>query len=244
MLGSMGISARPGPLVEHDVARWARRLTQLYVGLVLFGVSAGMQVRAGLGLDPWDVLHQGIAQRVHHAIGTVAIVLGALVLLLWWPLRQRPGVGTVSNVVVVGLALNATLVALPPQHGYPAKIAMLLGAIVLCGLASGMYISAGLGPGPRDGLMTGLARRTGLSVRIVRTGIELTVLACGWLLGGSVGVGTVLFALAIGPITQQFMTVLRIPGVPQGHEGKRPRTGPQPPGGRDLACCSDSNGPA
>jgi uncharacterized membrane protein YczE len=201
-----------------DLGRWGRRLSQLYVGLVLYGVSAGMQVRARLGLNPWDVLHQGISHRVHHAIGTVSIVLGAVLLLAWLPLRQRPGLGTISNVVVIGLALNATVVALPPQHGYPARIAMLVIAIVLCGVGSGMYISAGLGPGPRDGLMTGIAARTGMSVRIVRTGIELTVLACGWLLGGSVGVGTVAFALVIGPLTQRFMSLLSIAGVAQGHE--------------------------
>lgn len=201
-----------------DLGRWGRRLGQLYVGLVLYGVSAGMQVRARLGLNPWDVLHQGISHRVHHAIGTVSIVLGAVLLLAWLPLRQRPGLGTISNVVVIGLALNATVAVLPPQHGYPARIAMLVVAIVLCGVGSGMYISAGLGPGPRDGLMTGIAARTGMSVRVVRTGIELTVLACGWLLGGSVGVGTVAFALVIGPLTQRFMGLLSIAGVAQGHE--------------------------
>lgn len=210
--------AQPSRTAEIDLGRWARRLSQLYIGLVLYGVSAGMQVRARLGLNPWDVLHQGIAHRVHHAIGTVSIVLGAVLLLAWFPLRQRPGLGTISNVVVIGLALNATVMALPPQHGYPARIAMLVVAIVLCGVGSGMYISAGLGPGPRDGLMTGIAARTGMSVRIVRTGIELTVLACGWLLGGSVGVGTVAFALVIGPLTQRFMGLLSIAGVAQGHE--------------------------
>lgn len=211
-------STRPPRPAEIEPGRWARRLGQLYAGLILYGVSAGMQVRARLGLNPWDVLHQGIAQRVNHAIGTVSIALGAVLLLAWWPLRQRPGVGTISNVVVIGLVLNLTLGALPPQHGYPARIAMLAVAIVLCGMGSGMYISAGLGPGPRDGLMTGIAARTGLSVRIVRTGIELTVLACGWLLGGSVGVGTVAFALLIGPLTQRFMGLLSIPGVALGHE--------------------------
>jgi uncharacterized membrane protein YczE len=192
---------------------WTRRLGQLYVGLVLYGVSAAMQVRAGLGLDPWDVLHQGLATRLDRQIGTLTILVGAVVLLGWIPLRQRPGLGTVSNVVVLGLAMNATLVALPAPHGYPARITMLLSAIVLCGVATGMYISAGLGPGPRDGLMTGIARRTGASIRLTRTLIEVAVLASGWLLGGSVGVGTVLYAVMIGPLAQVFLRVFRIRGL-------------------------------
>ncbi|MEO7260826.1 MAG: hypothetical protein ABI047_06165 [Jatrophihabitantaceae bacterium] len=185
--------------------RWGRRLGQLYLGLVLFGVSAAMQVQAGLGLDPWDVLHQGIALGLNRQIGTVSIAVGALVLLLWIPLRQRPGLGTVSNVLVVGLAMNATLAVLPVQHGNAARTAMLVGAVLLCGLATGMYISAGFGPGPRDGLMTGISRRAGISIRLSRTIVELTVLLTGWLLGGTVGVGTVLFAVAIGPLAQLFL---------------------------------------
>jgi uncharacterized membrane protein YczE len=192
---------------------WTRRLSQLYLGLALYGVSAALQVRSTLGLDPWDVLHQGIANRVHHAIGTVVIAVGALVLLGWIPLRQRPGVGTVSNVVVLGLAMNASLMVLPEAHGYPDRIGLMIGAIVLCGIATGMYISAGLGPGPRDGLMTGLARRSGWSIRLTRTLIEITVLGVGWLLGGTVGIGTVLYALCIGPLAQVFLRVFRIPEV-------------------------------
>ncbi len=187
---------------------------QLYLGLVLYGISAAMMVRAGLGLDPWDVLHQGLAELTHHAMGTISIAVGALVLLLWIPLRQWPGLGTVSNVVVLGLAMNQTLRVLPDQHGYPSQTAMLAGGILLCGLATGMYISAGLGPGPRDGLMTGIARRTGISIRLARTLIELTVLAVGWLLGGSVGIGTVLFAVSIGPLAQLFLRLLQIPDGP------------------------------
>ncbi len=203
--------APSGPLPSRRPARgrarssWTLRLSQLYLGLALYGVSAAMQVRAGLGLDPWDVLHQGVAALVHRGIGTVVVVVGALVLLAWIPLRQRPGIGTVSNVVVLGVVMNLTLQVLPNQHGYPARIAMLLAAIVLCGIATGMYIAAGLGPGPRDGLMTGLARRSGVSVRLTRTLLELTVLSGGWLLGGSVGIGTVLYALAIGPLAQLFL---------------------------------------
>lgn len=191
--------------------RWTRRLGQLYVGLALYGASMALMLRAGLGLDPWDVLQQGLGFKVHHAIGTVSIVVGALVLLLWIPLRQRPGLGTVSNVVVVGLVMNVVLVLVPDQHGLLRQVPMLAAAILLCGLATGMYISANLGPGPRDGLMTGLSARTGWSVRLTRTLIEATVLGIGWLLGGSVGIGTVVFALGIGPAAQFFLSLLAIP---------------------------------
>jgi uncharacterized membrane protein YczE len=206
---SPGGTRRPSP--RRKVARhWARRLTQLYVGLVLYGISSALQVRAALGLDPWDVLHQGIAKHTHHAIGTVVIAIGVVVLLGWIPLRQRPGVGTISNVVVLGLAMNATLSLLPDQHGYLIRIALLVGGILLCAIATGMYINAGLGPGPRDGLMTGLARRTGVSIRVTRTLLELTVLVTGWLLGGTVGIGTVAFAVSIGPLAQLFLRLFRI----------------------------------
>ncbi|HTZ42345.1 MAG TPA: hypothetical protein VMB79_00650 [Jatrophihabitans sp.] len=203
--------ARRTDPARRDLAGWTRRLVQLYLGLTLYGVSAALQVRAALGLDPWDVLHQGIALHTHRAIGTISIAVGAVVLLAWIPLRQRPGLGTVSNVIVVGLALNETLALLPTPTGLAARIATLAAGIVLCGIATGMYITARLGPGPRDGVMTGLALRTGRSIRLTRTAIELTVLAAGWLLGGSVGPGTVLFALAIGPLSQFFLRVLAIP---------------------------------
>ena len=223
------------PAAHRPGLTWSRRLVQLYLGLVLYGVSAAMMVRARLGLDPWDVLHQGIANRTGHAIGTVSVVVGVLVLLLWIPLPQRPGLGTVSNVVVLGLAMNQALRLLPSQHGFAAQLAMLVGGIVLCGFATGMYISAGLGPGPRDGLMTGYAARTGLSIRLIRTLLELTVLTAGWLLGGSVGLGTVLFAVSIGPLSQLALRLLAIPGVPVG---RRPSVvlvvGPGQPGGESL----------
>lgn len=196
------------------MTRWIRRIAQLYVGLTLYGVSMALMLRAGLGLDPWDVLQQGLSLKVHHAIGTMSIVVGALVLLLWIPLRQRPGLGTVSNVVVIGLVMDATLAVIPDQHGLPRQVPMLIGAILLCGLATGMYISADLGPGPRDGLMTGLAARTGWSIRLTRTLIEATVLVSGWLLGGSVGIGTVAFALGIGLAAQIFLRLLAIPASP------------------------------
>lgn len=181
------------------------RLTQLYIGLCLYGLAAALQVRAGLGLDPWDVFHQGVAKHVGLAIGTVVILVGVVVLLGWIPLRQRPGLGTVSNVVLIGVSMNLSLQLLPPVHAFAVRIPMLAFSIVLCGIATGMYIGADYGPGPRDGLMTGLARRTGRSIRLVRTSIEVTVLLVGWALGGTVGVGTVAYALAIGPLAQVFL---------------------------------------
>jgi uncharacterized membrane protein YczE len=197
--------------------RHRRRLTQLYIGLLLYGFGAALQVRAGLGLDPWDVFHQGLAHHVGIAIGTALIGVGALVLLLWIPLRQRPGLGTVSNVVLIGVSLNLSLQAIPAVDGVVWRVVVLGIAILVGGVATGMYIGAHYGPGPRDGLMTGLARRTGRSIRLVRTGIEVTVLAGGWLLGGTVGVGTVAYALAIGPLAQLFLPVFDssrgLPGV-------------------------------
>jgi uncharacterized membrane protein YczE len=177
-----------------------RRLSQLYAGLVLYGASMALQIRAGLGLDPWDVFHQGVAEHTSLSFGTVVILTGAVVLLAWVPLRQRPGVGTVSNVFVIGVAVDVTLALLPAAGSDPVALAMLLAGVGLNGVASGAYIGAGLGPGPRDGLMTGLAHRTGGSIRIVRTSIEVAVLAVGAALGGTVGLGTVLYALSIGPL--------------------------------------------
>ncbi|TML54262.1 MAG: hypothetical protein E6G16_03540 [Actinobacteria bacterium] len=180
------------------------RLAQLYVGLVLYGISASLLVLAGLGLDPWDVFHQGLSRTFGLAIGTWAIIVGVAVLLLWIPLRQRPGIGTVSNVILVGLTMNVVLGHVHAPHALAARIACLLCGVFLNGVATGAYIGAGLGPGPRDGLMTGLAAR-GLSIRVVRTGLEVTVLAIGWLLGGTVGVGTVVYALSIGPLAHVFI---------------------------------------
>jgi uncharacterized membrane protein YczE len=176
-----------------------RRVSQLYAGLVLYGVSASMMLLAGLGVDPWDVLHQGLSRRFGLGVGTWVVIVGALVLLLWIPLRQRPGMGTLSNVIVIGLVVDAVLALGSPVHGFPAQVALMISGVLLNGVATGLYIGAGLGPGPRDGLMTGLAAR-GHSIRVVRTGIELSVLLTGWLLGGTVGLGTVVYALGIGPI--------------------------------------------
>jgi uncharacterized membrane protein YczE len=187
-----------------------RRLVQLYLGLVLFGVSSSMLLLAGLGVDPWDVFHQGLSRRLGLGVGTWAIIVGVAVLLLWIPLRQRPGFGTLSNVLVVGLVIDLMLDIVPPVHALPAQVVVMVGGVVLNGIATGAYIGAGLGPGPRDGLMTGLAAR-GHSIRIVRTSTELTVLCTGWLLGGTVGVGTVVYALGIGPIAHVTIPRLRIP---------------------------------
>jgi uncharacterized membrane protein YczE len=180
------------------------RLVQLYLGLVLYGISSSLLVLATLGLDPWDVFHQGLSRTFGLAIGTWAIIVGAVVLLLWIPLRQRPGIGTVSNVVLVGLTMNVVLGHVGAPHAMAARIACLVCGVFLNGVATGAYIGAGFGPGPRDGLMTGIAAR-GHSVRVVRTGLEVTVLVTGWLLGGTVGVGTVVYALSIGPLAHVFI---------------------------------------
>jgi len=187
-----------------------RRLIQLLLGLTLYGASMALMVRAGLGLDPWDVFHQGLAGRVGLSIGLVVNVVGALVLLLWIPLRQKPGIGTIANVLVIGTAMDLTMLVLPDLNGLPIRGAGLALAVIVNGVAGAMYIGAGLGPGPRDGLMTGLHRRTGWSIRLVRTGIEFSVLAIGWLLGGTVGLGTVLYAVAIGPLVQAFLPLFTI----------------------------------
>ncbi|MFD2397572.1 YitT family protein [Prauserella oleivorans] len=183
----------------------ARRLTQLVAGLLLFGTSMAMMSRSRLGLNPWDVLHEGLMEKTGLTFGSVTVVTAVLVLLAWIPLRQRPGIGTAANVVLIAVSVDLVRLVLPDQHVLAWQIALLLGGIVLNGLATALYVGARFGPGPRDGLMTGLSARTGRSVRLVRTLIEVCVLAAGWLLGGTVGVGTVLFALAIGPLTQLFL---------------------------------------
>ncbi|MEU9449596.1 hypothetical protein [Streptomyces sp. NPDC048277] len=190
--------------------RLGRRLVQLYVGLTLYGVSSALLVVAGLGLEPWGVLHQGLAEHTGLSIGTVAIIVGAAVLLLWIPLRQRPGLGTVSNVFVIGLAMNATLAVVPTAHAFAVRIPLMAAGIVLNGAATGLYIAASFGPGPRDGLMTGLHRRTGRSIRLIRTAIEVAVVVTGFALGGTIGVGTLLYAVSIGPLAQLFLKVFAV----------------------------------
>jgi uncharacterized membrane protein YczE len=197
---------------SRRMALLVRRLVQLYIGLALYGLGIALQVSSGLGNDPWDVFHQGLALRFGLSIGAWIIIAGALVMLLWIPLRQRPGLGTVSNVIFVGLFADLFLALLPDPQAAPARWAYLITAILVGGFATGCYIGAGFGPGPRDGLMTGLAAR-GHSLRIVRTGIELTVVAAGWLLGGTVGVGTLLYAVTIGPLAHVFIPALEIRGL-------------------------------
>jgi uncharacterized membrane protein YczE len=209
-----------------------RRLSQLFVGLILYGVSSSMLLLAGLGVDPWDVFHQGLSRRIGLGVGTWAIIVGVCVLVLWIPLRQRPGLGTICNVIVVGVVIDVMLATIHPVHGLGAQVAVMVGAVILNGIATGAYIGAGLGPGPRDGLMTGLAAR-GHSIRIVRTSLELTVLAVGWILGGTVGVGTVVYALGIGPIAHVTIPWLAI-GGPAG-EPPELQTPPDPAGGVDPA---------
>jgi uncharacterized membrane protein YczE len=188
----------------------ARRLLQLYVGLVLYGASAALILLAGLGADPWDVFHQGLSRRFGLGTGMWVCIVGALVLVLWIPLRQRPGLGTISNVIVIGVVLDLMLAAFEPASEPAARVALVIAGVALNGVATGMYIGARFGPGPRDGLMTGLAAR-GHSLRVVRTGIELTVLAAGWLLGGTVGIGTVAYGLAIGPLAHVFVPLFTVP---------------------------------
>lgn len=224
-----------GPIAQLRAGRLPRRLVQLLGGLVVFGVSLAFMVRGELGLAPWDVLHYGVALHVPLSFGQVIVMVSFLTLLLWIPLREKPGIGTVANAIVVGVAVDVTLRFLPhPTEGW-IRVAFTLTGVVLCGAASALYIGAQLGRGPRDGLMTGLSRRTGLSIRTVRTGIELTVLGLGLILGGSVGLGTLLFAFGIGPLTQLMLPGLTIdvserPARPvdADHATDRPRHLPDP----------------
>lgn len=193
-----------------------RRFTQLQLGLLLYGLSIALMVRSGLGMNPWGVFHQGLSQVTGISLGMVVNGVGALVLLVWIPLRQWPGIGTLSNVLVIGVAADAALWLLPPVEGLVLRSVFLIVAIVLNGVATGAYIGAGLGAGPRDGLTTGVVRLTGWEVRWVRMGIEAVVLAFGWMLGGAVGVGTILYTLSTGPLMQLFlpMFTLRVPATP------------------------------
>lgn len=193
------------PLAQLRAGRLPLRLLQLFVGLTLFGVAMAGFVRSGLGLAPWDVLHYGVTLHTGLSLGTVVIIFGFLVLLLWIPLRQMPGLGTIANVIWIGVSADIGLAILPQAEGLPVQIGMLAAALLVNALGGGLYIGSQLGPGPRDGLMTGLHSRTGISLRLARTGVEVLVLVIGWLLGGIVGVGTVIFAVAIGPLTQVFL---------------------------------------
>lgn len=194
-----------GPVAQLQAGRLPRRLAQLLVGLVLYGVSLAMMVRGSLGLAPWDVLHSGITHHVPLSLGQVLVIVSFLVLILWIPLKEVPGIGTVANAIVIGVAADATLGLLARPDPLVVRVGLTIGGVLLCGFATAFYIGAQLGRGPRDGLMTGLHRRTGLSIRLVRTALEIVVVLVGLVLGGSLGVGTVLFALTIGPIAQALM---------------------------------------
>ncbi len=186
------------------------RLVRLVAGLFLYGFTMAMMVESTLGLDPWDVFHEGVAKHVSLTFGQVVIVTGAVVLLLWIPLKQMPGIGTVLNVVIIGLAADFGIAVIAQPDNLWLRGLLLVGGVVGNGFAGALYIGAQLGPGPRDGLWLGLVRITGRSVRLWRTVIEVTVLAVGFLLGGTVGVGTVLYALMIGPIVQFFLPLVEV----------------------------------
>lgn len=200
-----------GPIAQLRAGRLGRRLPQLYVGLVAYGVSLGLMYRGDLGLAPWDVLHSGLTQHFPITIGQAVVIMSFVVLVFWIPLREKPGLGTISNALIVGMSADATLALLDRPDNLVLRVGLMVGGIVLCSFATALYIGAQLGRGPRDGLMTGLARRTGLSLRLVRTGLEVTVVVIGLLLGGTLGLGTVLYALAIGPLTQLMLPAWIIP---------------------------------
>ena len=191
-----------GPLAQLRAGRLGRRVPQLFVGLVLYGVSLALMVRGALGLAPWDVLHSGFIRHVPLTLGQAVVLFSFLVLLLWIPLREKPGVGTIANALVVGFSADATLAVLSSPDALALRVSLMLGGVVLNGLATALYIGAQLGRGPRDGLMTGLARRTGWSLAVVRTGLEVAVVLIGLALGGALGVGTIVYAVAIGPLAQ------------------------------------------
>ena len=200
------------PLDVVTVPTWRelrRRLPQLLVGIVVLGVGIALTLEARLGVSPYDVLHQGIAHRTGLSVGTVVILVGLVILLFWIPLRQRPGIGTLLNTLTVGLVIDLVLRAVPEPELLAARIPLMLVGILVTGLGMGLYIGAGLGPGPRDGLMTGIAAR-GFPLWAVRTVLELVALAAGWVLGGNVGVGTVLFAFSIGPLGHFFLAHLHL----------------------------------
>ncbi|WP_239455323.1 YczE/YyaS/YitT family protein [Nocardioides gilvus] len=198
-----------GPMAQLRAGRLARRFSQLTVGLVLFGVSLALMVEATLGLAPWDVLHMALTDYLPLTLGQIVVLMSFVVLLLWIPLREKPGIGTVANAIVVGLAADATLALVTGPETLWARIALVLLGVGLNAVGGALYIGSQFGRGPRDGLMTGLSRRTGLSLRLVRTGIEVTAVVLGVLLGGALGgvlgLGTVLYAVGIGPLTQAML---------------------------------------
>lgn len=191
-----------GPIAQVRAGRLGRRLPQLFLGLFLYGASLALMVRGALGLAPWDVFHSGFIQHVPITLGQAVVVFSFVVLLLWIPLREQPGLGTISNAFVVGFSADLVLSWLTAPDSLVLRLGLLAAGLLLNGLATALYIGSQFGRGPRDGLMTGLARRTGWSLRLVRTGLEITVVLIGLLLGGTLGLGTVVYALGIGPLAQ------------------------------------------
>lgn len=234
----MGVSAAStspltdlGPIAQLRAGRLGRRLPQLYVGLVLYGASLALMLRSDLGLAPWDVLHSGLTNWVPLTIGQVLVIVSFIVLIAWIPLREQPGLGTISNAIVIGVTADAVLAVLDGPDSFGWRMTWLVAGVVLNGLATALYIGAQFGRGPRDGLMTGLARRTGWSLRLVRTGLEVVVVLAGLALGGVLGLGTVLYALAIGPLTQAmlpwFVVPLDVPASPDvqpSSDSERPKS--------------------
>ncbi|WP_161964963.1 YczE/YyaS/YitT family protein [Ornithinimicrobium cerasi] len=210
-----------GPLQQLRAGRLGRRLPQLVVGLVLYAVSMALLVRGTLGVMPWDVLHQGVARHVPLTFGQVVIAVSVVVLLLWIPIRQAPGLGTVANAVLIGVVVDPAIALIPAVDGLAPRLLLVVAGLLLNGMATAMYIGAQLGPGPRDGLMTGLARRTGRSIRLVRTSLEVAVVLVGWALGGVLGLATVAYALVIGPITQAMLPWFVVPLEPVSGSGER-----------------------
>ncbi len=192
---------------------FARRVTQLLVGLFLYGVGIALIVRAAIGVSPWDVLTQGIDNHTGLGFGLITNLIGIVVLLLWIPIRQKPGIGTVLNVLLVGPSAQLTLWVVPEQDELWAQVLVFAGGLAIVALASGLYIGARFGPGPRDGLMTGLHSRFGIRIWIARTAVEVTVLLIGWVLGGNVGIGTLLFAVLIGPMVGVVLPRLMVPAA-------------------------------
>jgi uncharacterized membrane protein YczE len=202
-----------GPIAQLRAGRLGRRLVQLYAGLLLYGFSIALMVRSHLGLAPWDVLHSGLTRWFPIDIGQALVIVSFVVMLGWIPLREMPGIGTISNAIVIGLSTDAFLAVIRTPQALAVRPALLMAGVSLQGVATAAYIGAQFGRGPRDGLMTGLARRTGRSIRFVRTAMELTVVAIGLLLGGVAGVGTILYAVAIGPLSQSMLPAFIVEGA-------------------------------
>lgn len=191
-----------------------RRWVQLLLGLFLYGLAIAMMIRAAIGISPWDVLAQGVSLRTGIPFGLVTNIVGVIVLLLWIPLRQRLGIGTVLNALLIGPSAEVGLWLIPLQDNIWVRIALFVGGLLLLAVATGLYIGARFGPGPRDGLMTGINTRFGVRIWIVRTSIEVVVLVIGWILGGNVGIGTLAFAVLVGPLVHITMPILRVPDLP------------------------------